>query len=625
MGVGGAAGENFAANLDADTVAINLPESPPAAPAREWTDAALRGLIVFVAMVLAWYTWAHWGNFQVDCGRELYVPLEILRGKLIYRDIFYPYGPLAPYAGALLIALFGPHLVVFYLFGIAVAIGCAILLFEIGTILEGRAAGLTAALALLLVGFAPDLSNYVFPYSYGATIGLALSLLCALFAIRHLFDRGRYNLLRAGLAASLAMLSKQEFGAACYLMLGFVLVAEAIRQRSARPLLLGISASAPGVALWVAIYGWFFWTLTPAYMVDANWIGMPGTYSQRTYGAHLYVLMGQRFVPREMAALGLNGVITLGMWFLLAKASRGPRNLALAIMVAIAVATRLGPLDLVRTLPVFPRGMFFIGIGFVGYGIYKLNQSNDRRHLAEAAFGIFALVPAVRVFASIVPSGYSIYCAMPLFLVFVIAMSRCIKAATPALSIDRQQGLLNYLLAAEVAMLAIISVPPQPGHRLATLETSWGAIRLEPEEASVAQQILVFIGKQKRQGRQVAVLPEALILYALTGTEAPSRWYTLLPGLISPAQEDVYIADLNRASPHYILLTARRTTEYGADFFGIDYDQKIYHWIESNYRVVGEFGRFRRNESRSILAALLYEKDGSGEGNRMRESSRVEK
>ena len=36
-----------------------------------------------------------------------------------------------------MIAIFGPHLVVFYLLGIAVAIGCAILLFELGAMLKG--------------------------------------------------------------------------------------------------------------------------------------------------------------------------------------------------------------------------------------------------------------------------------------------------------------------------------------------------------------------------------------------------------------------------------------------------------------------------------------------------------
>jgi len=41
--------------------------------------------------------------------------------------------------------------------------------------------------------------------------------------------------------------------------------------------------------------------------------------------------------------------------------------------------------------------MFFIGVGFVGYGNYKLKNRNDRRDLAEAAFGILALIPAVIV------------------------------------------------------------------------------------------------------------------------------------------------------------------------------------------------------------------------------------
>jgi hypothetical protein len=63
---------------------------------------------------------------------------------------------------------------------------------------------------------------------------------------------------------------------------------------------------------------------------------------------------------------------------------------------------------------------------------------------------------------------------------------------------------------------------------------------------------------------------------------------------------------------------SRSTYEYGADYFGLDYDQKIYHWIESNYRVAGEFGRFRRDEIKRTLAALLYEKEDPGHGDRTR-------
>jgi hypothetical protein len=577
-------------------------------------DAALRGLIAVVAVALAWHTWATWGDIQVDCGRELYVPVEILRGKLLYRDIWYPYGPLGAYVEAILIALFGLSLNAFYVLGLAIAISCALCLLEIGTMLEGRAVGLTAALALLFVGFAHTICNYPFPYSYSATLGLLLGLGCAVFTLRYVFDRPGYNLLLAGLAASLALLCKPEFGAAGYLMLAFVMVMEAVRRGSIRPLVRGFVACMPGVVLWGAVYGWFFWSLTPGYMLDANWVGMPGT-SGKAYLDHLYANIGQRFIPREMVALAVLAAVCLMLWFLLAKARSGARNIVLAIVIAIAMAHRFDVLSdrlemtttVLTALLVFPIGMFIIGSGFVGYAIYTLSQSAGRRHLAEAAFGIFALLPAVRVFAAIKPSGYNVYYAMSLFLVFVIAISRCIKAATPALSAHRQRRLLNFLLAAEVIMLALICIP-QTTHPEVKLETSWGVLRVEPEEASVARQMLAFISEQERQGRRVAILPEAPILYALTGTEAPSRWYNLLPGFVSPSQEDAYISDLSRAAPDYILLTARKTSEYGADYFGLDYNQKIYNWIESNYRVTGGFGRFSRNESGSPLAALLYQR-----------------
>jgi hypothetical protein len=577
-------------------------------------EAASRGLIVLVALALAWYTWARWGDIQVDTGRELYVPAEILRGKLLYRDIWYPYGPLAAYAEATLLFVFGHSLNALYVFGLAIAIGCALLFLEIGTMLAGRAVGLTGALALLFVGFDPNFANYPLAYSYAATIGLALSLTSALFTLRHVFDRPGYNLLLAGLAAGLALLSKLEFGVASYLMLGLVLVAEAARQRSARPLLRGIAACAPGVALCVAIYGWFFWTLTPAFMMNANWLGMPGT-SGKAYTDHLYARVGQRFIPREMLALTVLAGVCLALWFLLAKANRWLRSVALAIMIAILMLYRFDPANpaigaafkALTGVLVFPLGMFFIGCGFLAYTIYEQIQSADRHHLAQTAFCVFALLLAIRVLAGIVPWGYSIYYAMPLFLVFIIAISRCIRAAMPSLSVDRQERLLNDFLVAEVVMLALVCIP-QSNQRPATLRTSWGIIHLEPEEASVAEKILTFISDQERLGRRVAILPEAPIFYAFTGTEAPSRWYTLVPGMVSAAQEDEYISDLKRAAPDYILLTSRKTSEYGADYFGIDYNQKIYNWVESNYSVVGQFGRFRRDSTGSTTAALLYQR-----------------
>ena len=580
---------------------------------RRWPGAVARGVIVVIGLVLAWHSWARWGNFQIDCGRELYLPVQILHGKLLYRDLWFPHGPLASYVEAFLVGVFGEHFNVFYLFGMSLTITCALLLFQIGAILEEPASGIAAALLTLCQGFEPSLFNYVFPYAYTAPLGLSLALFCLYFTIRDALGRSGHNLAVAGLAAAMAILCKQEMGVGCYILLAFALAMKAVIRHSSRALFRGIGECAPGIALWVTVYGWFFWKLTPGFILFDNWQFFPGSYFMRTYGARYAAGLGLRFSHSELALLMLDGAAALSLWYGVAKLSA--RHVWRWPLVLVALVSGLGMASVNRSalvrhtmafvwaLLVFPPGMFLIGCGFLICTLYKLYIfSNERQIFAEAILAVFALVLSVRILAQVEPVGYGIYYDLPLFLVFVMLIGRCIRMAAPSL----QSRLVKPLLAIEVIMLALILVPLN-NSRNARLETTWGKIYLAPKEATVARQIIDFVLEAKRKGRQVVVLPEGNMIYALTGTEAPSRWETIIPGVLSPSQEEDYIADLARANAAYILVTNRKTSEYGAPYFGIDYDRKIYQWIETNYRIVGEFGLFHRDVSQG-WAALLYQR-----------------
>lgn len=586
----------------------------------EWPDAVARATIVAVALALFWLTWAHWGSIQIDCGREVYVPYEILRGKLLYRDLWYPYGPLEPYVSALLFKLFGEHLNVLYSFGLTLAIGCALVLFESGKLLAGRAVGLTAALVLLLQGFNFTIFNYILPYTYAAPTGLLFNLTCLFFTIRHAIRQSNRDLMLAGVAAGLALITKQEMGVACYLMLAFVLAMETMLQRSARPLMRGIGACAPGLALAAAVYGWFFWKVTPEAILYANWQYAPGGYYMRTYGPRMNAAIGLRFVPTELLSLIANSATAVVLWLLIAKACRRMERWSFATIVAL-VALVLGvvhcysdPLGQANYVAwyefLFPRGSFFIGVAFLVYTLNEVRKNPaEPRFLAEAMLAVFAVVSGVRVLAETAPFGYSVYYTAPLFLVFLITVTRVIAAAAPDLSAERRGGLIISLLAAEVILFAMVIVPIGSG-RNTKFQTSWGDIYLTANDASTARQIYNFMMDQKRQNRRVVLLPELPMLYAFTGTEAPSRWYTTIAGYLSPAQEEGYIVDLKRGNPDYIVLTNRSTPETNAPYFGMDYDRKIYRWIQANYRVTGQFGQFSRHGNPQ-LAALLYQRRAS--------------
>jgi hypothetical protein len=588
----------------------------------KWPDAAARSVIVVTALILAGLTWAHWGNIQVDCGRELYVPAELLRGKLLYRDVWYPYGPLEPYTAAVLLGLFGKHLYVFYLFGLTLATGCALLLFDVGEMLAGRAVGLTAAIVILLQGFVSStflydsIFNYIFPYAYAATLGLLLALLCAFFAVRHVLGRTGRNLMLAGVAAGLALLCKPEFGVSCYIMLAFMLLADAMLRRSPRALLRGILQCAPGVAVCIVSYGWFFWKVTPGFILHDNWNFSPGSYFMKTHGVRYAAAVGLRFVPIELLLLVLDASIAILLWFGIAKFSavnvRRFWSVCVAIsvfVIGVAATRRYAPLAMhfVLALLAYPRGMFFIGCMLFIYSLHVLRYNiGDPLPLAKATFGIFALVLAVRVLANVVPSGYSIFYDVPLLLVFVISLKGCVETAASSLAIEQRRVLTNLILAIEVSTLAAILIP-EHNDRTAPLDTSWGRIYLTPADAASARQIIDLVEEKKRQGMRVILLPELPIIYPLTGTEAPSRWYTLTPGFLTPKQEDDYVEDLERAAPDYIVLTNRRTDEYGEAYFGVDYDRTILRWIEKHYRATRQIGSFRRDRS-NVLAALIYER-----------------
>jgi hypothetical protein len=567
-----------------------------------------RAIIVAVAAAMARFTWGRWGDFQIDSGREIYVPAAILQGKLLYRDVWYMYGMLAPYCQALLFHVFGIHLTVLYVLGLSLTIGAALFLFEIAQQFDlGLPVSVLPSLFFLSEAFYPFIFNFVFPYSYAASLAAFFGLACTYFVIRHVSEMRTVHLGWAALFAALAVLTKQEFGLTCLILLGFDVAATYLRHRSARQFVIDLAVCVAGLSPAVAVYGWFTWKLSARLIYFDNWIATPGTYFMRTYGQHMMAINGFRFEPRELISLAFLAFLSLTLWYGIASANalamekrREPRFIAIVVALNILVVSmiflqafkQMTVLSFITTQITFPQGIFFLGIYFTIHALWKLWKApSSGLAFAEAALGIYAIVSSARVMLELVPSPYkySVFFNAPLYLIFVILITRLIRRASRSLAPNK----LNLILYAMLGVEAVVSfVPAYLYHRYAAnaLTTEFGTFYTRKDVSVLFPQIIDFMKVHTRNGKDILFLPEPPSLYVFAGLQSPSRWYSLLPGELSQQGEQDFIKEVTENDVRYVLVSNRAMPEYGVVSFGVGYDGTIYQWIQKNFKKVAKFG-----------------------------------
>lgn len=642
--------------LESTVVVVDFPQ-PVSAPAAnlgpnknrraEWIA---RSVIVAVAVAMAWYTWGHWGDFQIDCGREFYVPAAILKGKLLFRDLWYMYGPLAPYCKALLFRIFGVHLTVLYLFGLALTIGTALVTFEVARQFKlGLPASLAPSLFFLVESFYPFIRNFVFPYSYAASVAAFLGLICLYFVIRHASSLRNLDLGLAAVLAGLVVLTKQEFGFACLILLCFELIAAYSRQHSPSRLLRNMAICLAGLSPAAVVYGWFVSKVSVKGLLFDNWISTPGSYFMRTFGKLTMADQGFRFVPGEVFEVAEYAALAMAVWYVLAALNAlaieklGLKSRPWAVLPVIVTMLPLvitcvmfsahAPWGMVvdthffagsvwESTPkrllftslaedVFPSGIFLLVLVYLAYTLWNFAIKSANFAAQEMALGIYATLVAFRQMMELEPTLYkcAVFFNVPAFLIFVILVDRVIRWASRSLPVQDRSFLSAGMWSVEVVCLFILFFP-KPQILPARFSSDYGSFYTSRDAAVLLPQIISFMKTHTQNGKDILVVPEPPSLYVFAGLQSPSRWYSLMPGYIAPEQEPQYIEELKLNHVRYILIGNHDVSEYGTRRFEEGgYNRGIYKWIMANYVKVGQIGPVEGKAAPSTAYFMaIYEK-----------------
>lgn len=552
--------------------------------------------VALLTLVMLWsgcmyVTWATWGNLTIDSGREMYVPAVLAEGKVLYRDVWYPFGPLAPYLTSSLFRLFGTHLNVLYWTGSLSALGSAILLYLAGMRVGSRLAGFSSAALVLFQSFQPSAFSFPLAYSYAAVYGCLISCLFLWLAIGASNSKSRAWVLGAGAAAAAALLTKWEFGLACYATLGLLILAHGIQRRSWRSVFWDATAVLPGVlaCAWVAY--WMVSIRGFEFITQENLQSWPTSFFMRTYGSFWLSKIGFTLTPQAFFEAAVRTIIFLGIvqgLLLIASARRpfGPSffpRLALFV-AAIAVLGLVGTWRLTLQHVFFPQDMvLYVTGGAIAAWLYFLWRRDSNCSPAVPLLLTLAALVASRILFKMQWWGYTIYYNGPSVLSFVLLALPLI----PRWDRSPRFTFLKYLSVPTFCLLVLIyGVRAYERTKdFVRLTTDRGTVRVPKHFAQEYQAAISFFQEKGSRGESVLSLPEDTSLYFLSSTHCPTRVFAFIPGTLAPGKmTEELIAEIDRKSVRYLLWSNREFTEYGVDHFGKDFDQILGGYLASHYR-----------------------------------------
>jgi hypothetical protein len=565
-------------------------------------------VIVLVGALDAWWTWRKWPDVLLDFGRELYAAWQLSTGKILYTDVAYFKGPLSPYLNALWFRLFGISLTTLIVCNLVILAAVVWLFYQILLLISNRQSATIGCITLLVLFAFPQFIgfgnyNFVCPYSHELTHGIALSLL-AIWCLRiYLRSHALLPIAGAGLLLGLVFLTTAEISLAAFAALstGLALILWWKQPEAARNgCILGLFAGCALIPPLIAFT--FLCSKMPPSQALVGVLGSWTTvFSEKAISLKFYRdVMGTSNITASMEAiirwLGLYivvfGLTTAAACTLPRRSANKPWLLpAVFIFVAGILAVSWQSkvwLSAARPLPVL---LIVIGIAsLVEFVKRRQNAQESAPLIIRLTVLVYAFVLLGKIILNVHVFHYGFALAMPATLIAIAALLCWIPAF-----ITHQGGNGSVFRAAVLAVLTIAIFAhlqvQQSYLRWKTHPVSRGAdLILADPRGEMVNTALSAIVSHVQSNETLAVLPEGVMLNYLSRHSSSVPLMNFMPLEFALYGEDHILESFHNHPPDYITLVHKDTSEYGFRFFGRDYGQTLWAWIQKNYHPVALIG-----------------------------------
>ncbi len=580
---------------------MRSPNETPSPPKDLHTAWAGPSLVVLVYLLLAVWTWRRCGDLLQDFGHQLYIPWRLSEGAVLYRDIFWHFGPLSQQFHAWLFHAFGTSLTTLLVSNLVLILLLVVLVYWLALKVSDRlSATMCAITALCMFCFAHYLDegnfNFVFPHLHEATHGTIMLVALVPLLSRTAGARSIWAAAGAGLIFGCLMLTKIELA-----LTAVVLTAAAflLRERSL-PLAARLAFAC-------------FALLPPALFFLLMCTQMPRTEALsgvlRAWSS-LLIIGGRAVSDRyQLQTSGFDdvggnlwaGLLMSGLCLSLLAVGvltdrllvRNRFSCALALSLGILIFAVLFIKQGILPWLELPRG--FLAVVFVVMPILRRfrtsSWSPDKSRLCMLWL-VLAVMMTLRMILKVRLYHYGFYMALPLTLMLVPTLLYGIPAALARAwggGVVFRSLALSFLLATMTAHLRFSDFyyerRTEPlgndSDRFYALSPDFSA------ESGVAEDLLKYIASISPAPTGLFVIPNGSALNYLLRIPNPTPYPWIDMHALYISGEEVILSALREHSPPLIVLIDTNGGEFG---FGLPGDQvvgaKVLRWIRENYRTL---------------------------------------
>ncbi len=519
------------------------------------------------------------GSLTADVGREFYIPWQMLKGQLLYKDIFNIYGPLSYQINSMAYAIFGQKILTLYSLGV---LNSFVILNSLYLISREFLSKIYSVLIVCFVAYAcvfqVGLFNFNLPYSFAMIYGFSSFLLSVFCLIKYVKSQKSTFVVLSCLLCGFSIACKYEY---LLFPLFIAYVVFFLVPLEKKELLKCIAAF---LFFPLLSFGSLFIQGVGAqdFLKTINYLKiMSGTESIK----HLYTYYsGTYFNLKVFLSVIKNFSYLAGLFFILfsfesfRKSAKTPSLQKFYTFVFILVTFLVVFFFKLYTgFGFFPMLMFLLTVLFIKIII---KEPSEFVLYASSIIASFKTFFALNLFVYGIFTLPLLLVAMVVFLLATFARTNKYESVNNAV-----QTSVLFLLAAFVLYFAFVDFNSLK-QKSSTLITNKGYIHGAKGTVSTYDELIDFVLSETKPQDKVLMLPEAPFINFLTQRDSDNYYHSLIPLYFDTFGEDNVIEHFQKNKPEYIVINNRNTADYGHVYMCVDYAFDFCNFVEENYSSV---------------------------------------